>query len=75
MKIKILKRSTVKLEKSVTDHYGVSRNYRSETHEEYEQRVNEFLKTVEVVDIKTELDGDFDEGAGYIKTYLIVIYK
>lgn len=75
MKIKIFRRTRIHYDKPKIDAFGFERTSRHETQDEYEQRINEFLQTVNVVDIKTELDGDITDGSGYLNTYLIIMYE
>lgn len=74
VQIMIFKRESIKVPPYETM-YGIERDTRLETNQEYQERVNRFLEDHTVYSIKPLVHGVLDEGTGNLKYDIMVIYK
>ncbi|QYA45460.1 hypothetical protein KYI13_03830 [Macrococcoides bohemicum] len=74
MRIKIMRRKSIPVDQPIIRGDLIS-NHREETTVEYEKRLDDFVQTVDVIDIKTEVNGAYTDGDGEVWTNLIIMYR
>ncbi|TDL40747.1 hypothetical protein EVU91_02310 [Macrococcoides bohemicum] len=74
MRIKIMRRKSIPVDQPIIRGDLIS-NHREETTVEYEKRLDEFVQSVDVIDIKTEVNGAYADGDGEVWTNLIIMYR
>ncbi len=74
MRIKIMRRKSIPVDQPIIRGDLIS-NHREETTVEYEKRLDEFVQSVDVIDIKTEVNGAYGDGDGEVWTNLIIMYR
>ncbi|TDL37023.1 hypothetical protein EVU91_07970 [Macrococcoides bohemicum] len=74
MKIKLMQRKPIPVENPTITGDIIS-DFRTETIEEYENRLNEFVQSVDVIDIKTEVNGFYSDDDGQYWTNLVIMYN